>query len=144
MGKLGPFARKCNPNKSEADIWGWLEDRRSAILHYRVNQRPHCACWQYGHTGGTRGWLGVKRCQLCMQDTSRPKSQNDINKQQWGTGIHNELSCCVKCCRWLIVYQDGDYLCSDHYSQTICLLLLCWNGSLFWSLDQSQTFKPTI
>ena len=71
ISKLGPFARTCNPSKWEADIWGWLEVRRSAMFHYTVNQRPHWACWQYGHSGGTRGWLGVERCQLCMQDTSR-------------------------------------------------------------------------
>ena len=68
--KLGPFAWTCNPSKWEADIWGWLEVR-SAMLHYTVNQRPYWACRQYGHSGGTRGWLGVERCQLCMQDTSR-------------------------------------------------------------------------
>ena len=45
--KLGPFARTCNPSKWEADIWGWLEVRRSARLHYTVNQRPHWACRQY-------------------------------------------------------------------------------------------------
>ena len=41
------------------------------MLHYTVNQRPHWACRQYGHSGGTWGWLGVERCQLCLQDTSR-------------------------------------------------------------------------
>ena len=60
----------CNPSKWEADIWGWLEVRRSAILHYTVNQRPHWACRQYGQPGGTWGWLGVERWQLCPQDTS--------------------------------------------------------------------------
>ena len=29
-------------------------------------QRPHCTCRQYGHPGGTRGWLGVEKCQLCL------------------------------------------------------------------------------
>jgi hypothetical protein len=60
----------CNPSKWEADIWGWLEVRRSAILHYTVNQRLHWACWQYGHSGGTQGWLGVKRWQLSVWNTS--------------------------------------------------------------------------
>ena len=68
--KLGPFARTCNPSKWEADIWGWLEVRRSAMLHYTVSQRPHWACQQYGHSGGTRGWLGVERFHLWQQDTS--------------------------------------------------------------------------
>ena len=40
------------------------------MLHYTVNQRPHWACQQYGHSGGTWGWLGVERYQLCLQDTS--------------------------------------------------------------------------
>ena len=38
--ELGPFVRTCNPSKWEADIWGWLEVRRSAMIHYTVNQRP--------------------------------------------------------------------------------------------------------
>ena len=28
------------------------------MLDYTVNQRPHWACQQCGHSGGTRGWLG--------------------------------------------------------------------------------------
>ena len=67
--KLGPIAQTCNPSKWEADIWGWLEVRRSAMIHFNVHQRPHWACRQYGHTGGTRGWLGVDRWQLCLRDT---------------------------------------------------------------------------
>ena len=70
MIQAGVCCGPCNPSKCEADIWGWLEVRRSAMLHYTVNQRPHWACRQYGHSGGTKGWLGVKRCQLCLQDTS--------------------------------------------------------------------------
>ena len=31
------------------------------MLHYTVNQHPHWACQQYGHSGGTRGWLGVEK-----------------------------------------------------------------------------------
>ena len=29
------------------------------MLHYTVNQLPHWACRQYGHSGVTWGWLGV-------------------------------------------------------------------------------------
>ena len=36
---------------------------------------------QYGHSGGTRGWLGVKRCQLCLQDT--PHSAKWHQSQIW-------------------------------------------------------------
>ena len=43
-------------------IWKFRkEDRR----RYKQSGR------QYGHTGGTREWLGVERWQLCLQDTSR-------------------------------------------------------------------------
>jgi hypothetical protein len=34
------------------------------MIHYIVNQPPHWACRQYGHPGGTRGWLGVKCCRI--------------------------------------------------------------------------------
>ena len=91
--QLGRFSRTCNPSKWEADIWGWLEVRRSAMLHYTVNQRPHWACRQYGHSGGTRGWLGVERCQLCLQDTSR-----NAKRHRRVAGGHM-VSLCVKCCR---------------------------------------------
>ena len=30
------------------------------ILVSELVQRPHWACRQYGHSGGTRGWLGVE------------------------------------------------------------------------------------
>ena len=53
--EAGVCCEPCNPSKWEADIWGWLEARRSAIPHYTVNQRPHWAYWQYSHTGGARG-----------------------------------------------------------------------------------------
>ena len=90
---LGPFAQTCNPTKWEADIWGWLEIRRSAMLHYTVNQRLHWACRQYGHSGGTWGWLGVKRCQLCLQDTSRSA------KRHRQTAVCHWVSLFMKCCR---------------------------------------------
>ena len=61
----------CNPSKWEADIWGWLDVRMSAMLHFNKRQHPHWACRVYGHTGGTRRWLGVERLQLCLRDTSR-------------------------------------------------------------------------
>ena len=91
--KLGPFARTCNPSKWEADIWGWLEVRRSAMLHFNERQRPHWACRQYGHTGGTRGWLGVERWQLCLRDTSR--SANCHRR----AAVGHWISLYVKCCR---------------------------------------------
>ena len=54
---VGVCCGPCNPSKWEADIWGWLEVRRSALLYYTVNQRQHWACWQYGHSGRTRGFI---------------------------------------------------------------------------------------
>ena len=54
----------CNPSKWKVDIWGWLEVRRSAMLHFNKRQRPHWACRQYGHT------------------------KIEISKQQWVTGFH--------------------------------------------------------
>ena len=91
--ELGPFAQTCNPSKWEADIWGWLEVRRSAMLHFNERQRPHWACRQYGHTGGTRGWLGVERWQLCLRDTSR--SANCHRR----AAVGHWISLYVKCCR---------------------------------------------
>ena len=58
------------------------------MLHYTVNQRSHWACQQYGHFGGTRGWLGVNfACKI------HPAVQSYISKQQWVTGFH---------CVWMV------------------------------------------
>ena len=83
----------CNPSKWEADIWGWLEVKRSAMLHFNERQPPHWACWEYCHTGGTRRWLGAEWWQLCLRDTSRSaKCHRQAAVGQW-------ISLCVKCCR---------------------------------------------
>ena len=37
-------------------IWGV---EACALLCFTVNQHPHWDGWQYGHSGGTQGWLGV-------------------------------------------------------------------------------------
>jgi hypothetical protein len=63
------------------------------MLHYTVNQHPHWARRQYGHSGGTRGWLGVRRCQLCLQDTSRSA------KRHQRAAVGHLVSLCVKCCK---------------------------------------------
>ena len=91
-----------NPSKWEADIWGWLEVRRSAILQYTVNQHPHWACRQYGHSGGTWGWLGVERWQLCLLDTFR--SANWHRRAAVG---HWVSLCVCSVVGWLVVYQLG-------------------------------------
>ena len=117
--ELGPFARTCNPSKWEADIWGWLEVRRSAMLHFNERQRPHWACQQYGHWGNR----GMARCQEMSTLPARYIPQrSDIGKQQWVTGFHGVWSVVG----WLIVYQDGDYLYPCQYSQTICRLQIGW------------------
>ena len=61
------------------------------MLHYTVNQCPHWACRQYGHTGGTRGWLGVEKWQLYLPDTSRSAKCH----RQAAVGF----SVCVQCYR---------------------------------------------
>ena len=118
-GLLQVYYRPCNPCKWEADIWGWLEVRRSAMLYYKVNQCPHWACQKCGHSGGTRGWLGVKRWQLCLQDTSRSA------KCHRRAAVGHWVSLCVwSVVGWLIVYQLGILsLSCSQYSQTIC-----WRG----------------
>ena len=58
--ELGPFARTCNPSKLEADIWGLLEVRRSAMLHFNECQRPH---WYLPAVWSHWGNLEVTRCQ---------------------------------------------------------------------------------
>ena len=83
-------------------------------------------CQQYGHTGGTRGRLGVERWQLCLRDKSRSE------KCLWGAAVGHWVSLCVRSdVGWLILYQLG-ILCSmyyyislscSQYSQTIC-----WRG----------------
>ena len=89
MNLAGVCCGPCNLSKWEAAIWGWLVVRRSAMLHYTVNQCPHWACQQYGQPGGTREWLGVKRCQL-------------------GHRVHPTALCCTSCTRidisWYILY----------------------------------------
>ena len=99
--QLGLFARTCNPSKWEADIWGWLEVRRSDMLHFNERQRPHWACRQYGHTGGTRGWLGVKRWQLCLGDTSRSATCHRR------AAVGHWISVYVKCCRMVDGWNDN-------------------------------------
>ena len=64
------------------------------MLHCRVNQRPHWACWQYGHSGEYVNFA----CRI------HPAAQSDIKSAS--TGFH----CVWSVVRWLIVYQDGDYL----------------------------------
>ena len=98
----------------EADIWGWLEVRRSAMIHFNERQRPHWACWQYGHTGGTRGWLGVERWQLCLRDTSR--SANCHRR----AAVGHWISLCVKCSRMVDSAKMAIYLYPGQYCQTIC------------------------
>ncbi len=96
--------------------WG----QEVSMLHYTVNQCPHWACRQYGHSGGTRGWLGVERWQFCLWDTSR--SANCHRRAAVGHWVVSLCVCSVV--GWLIVYQLGILsLSCSQYSQTIC-----WRG----------------
>ena len=63
------------------------------MLHHNKRQRTHWACRQYGHTGGTWGWLGVERWQLCPRDTSRSANCHRP------AAVGHCISLCVKCCR---------------------------------------------
>ena len=114
--ELGSFAWTYNPSKWEDDIWGWLEVRRSSMLHYTVNQHPHWAFRQYGHSEGTWGWLDIERCQLCMQCKVTSASSSG------SLGFIMNFHCVWSVVGWLIVYQNSDYLYPSEYSQTICQL----------------------
>ena len=98
--QAGVCCGPCNPSKWEVDIWGWLEVRRSAILHYTVNQRPHWArCWE--------------------MDTSQSANCH----QPAAVGHWVSLCVCIVV-EWLIVYQLSILsLSCSQYSQTIC-----WRG----------------
>ena len=88
-----PFELKRCHLMTFADIWGWLEVRKSAILHYTVNQHPHWAFRQYGYSKGIQGWLGIEKCQICLQDTSRS------TKGHQRAAVGHWVSLCMKCCR---------------------------------------------
>ena len=121
----GVCCRPCNPSKWEADIWGWHlrmtwgQEVCYALLH----SKPAfvLGCRQYCLIGGTWGWLGVERCQLCLQDTYRGAKWH-----QWATVVHWVSFCVLSVVGWLIVYQDGNYLYPGQYSQTICQSQIGW------------------
>ena len=120
----GVYCRPCNPSKWEVDIWGWLEVRRSTVIHYTINQWPHWTCQKYGYTWGIWGCLGVERWQLCLQDTSISAKCH----RQAAVGYWVLLCVCsvvgINNFGWLIVYQSGILsLSCIQYSQT-----LCWHG----------------
>ena len=85
--QAGVCCRPCNPSKWEADIWGWLKVRRSAMLHYTVNQCPHWACRQ-GNPG-------------CWEMSILPAGyipQSKVTSASTSTGSLGFIVC-VKCCR---------------------------------------------
>jgi hypothetical protein len=113
--RAGVCCRPCNPSKWEADIWGWLEVRRSAILHYSEPASEHSflTVWSLW---GNLGWLGVQRWQLCLRDTSR-----GANCHRRAAVGHWVPLCVCSAVGWLIVYQLGILsLSCSQYSQTIC------------------------
>ena len=66
------------------------------MLHYTVNQHPHWARRQYGHSGGTREWLDERDVNFACR--IHPAVQSNMGEQQWVTGF----SLCVKCCRMVV------------------------------------------
>ena len=81
------------------------------MLHYTVNQRPHWACRQYGHSVGTRGCLGVKRCQLCLQDASHSALSSSGSL---GFIVY------VKSCKMVDSVPKWQLFLSSQYIHTIC------------------------
>ena len=66
------------------------------------------ACWQYGHSGGTGGWLGVEKCQFCLQGTSCSAKWH-----RWASVSH-WVSLRVKCCRMVDSVPRWQLLQTDH------------------------------
>ena len=68
-------------------------------LKFIIGEQPeiifHAICLHIFrcHTGGTRGWLGVERWQLCLQDTSRSAKCQKASSGSLGFIV------CVQCCR---------------------------------------------
>jgi hypothetical protein len=91
--QAGVCCGPCNPSKWEADFWGWLEVRRSAILHYTVNQRPNWACLQYGNTGET----DISVDSLDIEGSGHRQATDDIN----------ETRLAILCHKMLLLYFGG-------------------------------------
>ena len=108
----------CSSSKWEADIWGWLEVRRSAMLHYTVNQRLHWARRQYGHCVGTRGWLGVETCQLWLQDRDSMPNWYTINHP---TTLHTQWNPVTHCCSPMTLWTPSHLRVSPVWPY-------CWQG----------------
>ena len=111
----GVCCRPCNPSK-------WEDDLRSKGLLYFTTQWTSVRT-QLANSMVTLdepgGWLGVKRWQLCLQDTSRNAK---CHRQ---TAVGHWVSLCVcSVVEWLLVYQLGILsLSCSQYSQTIS-----WRG----------------
>ena len=89
------------------------------MLHYTVNQCPHWACPQYGHSGETWGWQGRHQEMSTLHAGYILQYKVKIGEQQWVTGFHNELALCVKCSRMADSVPRWQ-LYPGHYSQNIC------------------------
>ena len=91
----------------------WLEVRRSAVLHYTVNQGPHWACQQYP---------GMARCweMSTLPSGYIPQRKVTLVSSSGSLGFIMNFHCEWSVVGWLIVYQDSNYLYPGQYSQTIC------------------------
>ena len=58
----------------------------------------------------------------CWEMSTLPAAYSDIGQQKWVTEFH----CMWSVVRWLIVYQDGDYLYPGQYSQALCWSQIGW------------------
>ena len=85
--ELGSFARTCNPSKWEADIWGWHEVMRSAMIH--ALSLP--IVWSH------RGNLGVIRCREMATLPAGYIPQRKVPLANSSGSL--VFIVCVKCCR---------------------------------------------
>ena len=114
--QLGVLAWTCNPSKLEADIWGWIEVMRSAILHYSEPASALSLPPVWSHWGNP----GVARCREMATLPAGYIPQSKVPSASSSGSL--QVSLCVwSVVGWLIVYQLGILsLSCSQYSQTIC------------------------
>ena len=140
--KAGVFCGPSNPSKWEAEIWGWLEVRRSATLQYTVNQRTEVRFASFLSSGFTTVINPPERklakhtsvqCPhwACWQEyghSGGTQGRLGVERHQlclkdtslsakWHrqAAVGHWISLCLwSVVGWLIVYQDGIYLNPGH------------------------------
>ena len=72
---------------NQTDLYFKNKDSSIFILISNIDSKLEIRNQSVSDSMVTQGeWLVVKRCQLCLQNTSA--AQSDIGKQQWVTGFH--------------------------------------------------------